>query len=180
MAEVEIKPYSPDQAEAVLAFASSVPPEDRNFLKEDASDPAVVREWASSSSDKRYLAWSGGAVVGYVGLHPLSGWCDHVAEMRVLVESRSRGLGVGQRLVRRAIATAVDIGIAKIVTEVIADHDHTLGMLQANGFVPEALLADHVRDRQGELRDLMLLSCRTDELLGDLAMSGIADAVAPL
>jgi len=38
-------------------------------------------------------------------------------------------------------------------------------------------LTDHVRDRSGELRDLMVLTCRADELLDDLAVTGIQDAL---
>lgn len=174
---MQVRPYSDDQQDAVLSFARSVPAEDRNFLKEDVADPSVLQNWSSEPDVQRFLAWSGDHVIGYVALHPLNGWCDHVAEMRVLVESQSRGHGVGQRLVRQAVAAAVDRDLSKVVTEVIAEHDSTLGMLQANGFMPEALLADHVRDRSGELRDLLVLSCRTDELLADLAVAGIEDAL---
>ena len=78
---------------------------------------------------------------------------------------------------RQALAAAVETGTSKVMVEVIADHDQTLGMLQANGFGPEALLVDHVRDRTGQLRDLMVLTCHTDELVDDLAVTGIEDAL---
>ena len=161
----------------VLAFAQSLPEDDRRFLKEDAADPGVVEKWARQSPVRRFLAWSDDAVVGYVALHPLKGWSDHVAEMRVLVAPEAREHGIGQRLVRRALSAALESGTARVLVEVIADHDRTVAMLQANGFSPEALLTDHVRDRSGELRDLMVLTCRADELIDDLAVTGIQDAL---
>jgi len=90
----------------------------------------------------------------------------------------ARGEGIGQRLVQTAIAVAVAENQEKLVVDVVSDQDGTIGMLQANGFVPEALLVDHVRDRQGQLRDLMVLSCRARELAGDLELLGIGDSLS--
>jgi len=174
---VQVTPYSAEAESAVLDFVRSVSAEDRNFLKEDVSDPRVLHTWSHPSSVQRFLAWSDNKVEGYVALHPLGGWCDHVAEMRVLVAAEARGHGIGQRLVHQAIAAAVQSGIAKVVTEVIAEHDQTEGMLQANGFVTEAILADHVRDRTGQMRDLLLMTCRTDEMVDQLTLAGFEEAL---
>jgi L-amino acid N-acyltransferase YncA len=158
-------------------FATSLSQEDRNFLKEDASDPDVLDRWARASDVDRFIAIKNDAVVGYVGIHPLGGWSSHVSEVRVLVAPEARGEGLGQRLVQVAVATAVAQGKEKLVVEVVADQEGTIGMLQANGFVPEALLADQVRDREGQLRDLMVLSCRASELAGDLELLGVAESM---
>jgi hypothetical protein len=45
------------------------------------------------------------------------------------------------------------------------------------GFQPEALLRDHVCDRNGQLRDLMVLSHLVEERWADLSAVGIEDAV---
>jgi hypothetical protein len=50
-------------------------------------------------------------------------------------------------------------------------------MLQATGFVTEALLTDHVRDRSGRHRDLMVLTSRAGELAGDLELLGVAESL---
>jgi len=174
---MELRQYRPEDEGQMLDFARSLPEDDRRFLKEDAADPGVLARWAQQQHVQRFLAWADGAVVGYVALHPLKGWSDHVAEMRVLVAPEARAHGIGQQLVQRALAAALDSGTAKVLVEVIADHDRTVSMLQANGFSPEALLTDHVRDRSGELRDLMVLTCLADELVADLAVMGINDAL---
>ena len=174
----EVSRYTPAGSEAMMHFATSLSHEDRNFLKEDASDPAVLERWAQASEIDRFVAVQDGDVVGYVGIHPLAGWSSHVSEVRVLVAPKVRGQGIGQRLVQTAVAVAVANGKEKLVIEVISDQEQTIGMLQANGFVPEALLADHVRDRQGQLRDLMLLSCRAGELAGVLELLGVGESLA--
>jgi len=173
----EVGRYTPTGSEEMMRFATSLSREDRNFLKEDASDPVVLGRWAQPSDIDRFVATEDGNVVGYVGIHPLGGWSSHVAEVRVLVAPEARGQGIGQRLVQTAVAVAVAGDKEKLVIEVVSDQEQTIGMLQANGFVPEALLADHVRDRQGQLRDLMVLSCRARELAGDLEIVGVGESL---
>ena len=173
----EVRRYTPAGSEAMMRFATSLPREVRNFLKEDASDPVVLDRWAQPSDIDRFVAIQDDNVVGYVAIHPLGGWSSHVSEIRVLVTPEARGSGLGQRLVQTAIAVAVEEGKERLVVEVVADQEGTIGMLQANGFVPEALLTDHVRDRQGQLRDLMVLSCRARELAGDLELLGVSESL---
>jgi hypothetical protein len=53
-----------------------------------------------------------------------------------------------------------------------------VGLFRALGFVPEALLADHVRGRGGEVRDLMILSHSVDAASAGLDSVGVAEALA--
>jgi hypothetical protein len=50
-------------------------------------------------------------------------------------------------------------------------------MFRSLGFDPEALLTDHVRDRTGELRDLMILSHSVDEQWASMLTTGVADDI---
>ena len=47
----------------------------------------------------------------------------------------------------------------------------------APGDEPEALLADHVRDRSGEVRDLMVLSNYVESQFSSMATAGITDQI---
>ena len=62
-----------------------------------------------------------------------------------------------------------------MVVEVISDQEATILMFRSLGFEPEALLLDHVRDRTGRLRDLLVLAHSVDEQLAALEVAGIAD-----
>jgi ribosomal protein S18 acetylase RimI-like enzyme len=99
-----------------------------------------------------------------------------VAEVRIVVDPDHRGRGVGQALARHAVLEALELGVAKLVVEVIADQEALVAMFVALGFEPEALLIDHVRDRSGELRDLLVLAHTVAEQWASMAAAGIVDS----
>jgi hypothetical protein len=73
------------------------------------------------------------------------------------------------------VLAAVDRALAKLVVEVISDQAALIGMFRALGFEPEALLADHVRDRTGEIRDLMVLANDVESQFSAMTAAGITD-----
>ncbi len=80
-------------------------------------------------------------------------------------------------MAQRAVLDAVDLGLKKLVVEVISDQEALIAMFRGLGFEPEALLSDHVRDRAGDMRDLIVLANSVDEQLAALTTAGIADQV---
>jgi L-amino acid N-acyltransferase YncA len=171
---MEIRPLEPGDRGALERFLLSVPAADRTFFKEDVGDPGVVDAWVAPGA-ARAIAAEGGEVLGYLAVVPLHGWSSHVGEVRVIVDPEQRGRGIGRALARRAVLEALDLELTKMVVEVIADQEPTVAMFRSLGFEPEALLTDHVRDRSGELRDLMVLAHSVDEQWSAIVMAGIAD-----
>jgi len=169
---MEIRQLEEQDEAAVELFIARIPEGDRTFFKEDVADPAVVHAWASPGA-ARALALDAGAVIGSAAVVPLHGWSSHVGEVRVIVDPDYRGKGVGRALARRAILDALELGLTKLVVEVIAEQESTVNMFRALGFDPEALLVDHVRDRSGELRDLMVLALSVDSAAGSLQTAGV-------
>ena len=70
---------------------------------------------------------------------------------------------------------SVDMELRKLVVEVIADQASLIAMFRSLGFEPEALLTDHVRDRSGEMRDLIVLANSVDEQFAAMATAGVSD-----
>ena len=68
--------------------------------------------------------------------------------------------------------------LAKLVVEVVVDAVPAIGMFEALGFEPEALLRDHVRDRSGELRDLVVLAHSVEGTWSGMATAGLEEALA--
>jgi ribosomal protein S18 acetylase RimI-like enzyme len=93
----------------------------------------------------------------------------------VIVDPEHRGRGIGRALARHAVQEALELGLTKMVVEVIADQESTMWMFRSYGFEPEALLKDHVRDQSGQLRDLMILAHSVEESASALATAGISD-----
>ena len=106
---------------------------------------------------------------------PLHGWSSHVGEVRLVVDPAARGRGIGRELARHAVHDAVDLGLAKLVVEVIADQTALIAMFVALGFDAEALLADHVRDRNGQIRDLLVLANDVESQFAAMATAGITE-----
>ena len=173
---MQIRRIDPADGTALAAFLERIPEADRTFLKEDVADPEVVAAWARPD-DARSIALDGGAVVGYVAVIPLHGWSSHVGEVRIVVDPVHRGRGVGRALARHAVVEALGLGLEKMVVEVIADQEALIAMFRAIGFEPEALLVDHVRDRSGALRDLLVLAHSVEGQWASMAAAGIVDGL---
>ena len=171
---MDIRALEGTDRDAVARFVARVPEGDRTFFKEDVEVPEVLAAWASPGT-ARLLAVEGGDVVGYAAVVPLHGWSSHVGEVRVIVDPQWRGRGVGRALARRAVIEAIELGLTKMVVEVVADQEPTIAMFRSLGFEPEALLTDHVRDQSGALRDLMILAHSAQEQWASMLVAGIAD-----
>jgi ribosomal protein S18 acetylase RimI-like enzyme len=171
---MEYRPIEPGDEPALQRFFARIPESDRTFLKEDVEDPTVVADWSRPEA-ARVIAVDGGEVVGSVAVVPLHGWSSHVGEVRLVVDPEQRGRGIGRELARHALKDAVQLGLSKLIVDVISDQTALIGMFRTLGFEPEALLADHVRDRSGELRDLMVLANDVESQFASLATAGIAE-----
>jgi ribosomal protein S18 acetylase RimI-like enzyme len=175
---IDIRPLEPAHREALEAFFRRVPEGDRTSFAEDVLQPGIVDEWLADERGRRSVAVDDdGGIVGYGAVLPLVGWSSHVGSLRVVVDPASRGRGVGRDLARHGLLTSLEMGLSKTVVEVVADAVPAIGMFEAIGFEPEALLRDHVRDRSGELRDLVVLAHEVDETWSGMATAGIEDAL---
>jgi ribosomal protein S18 acetylase RimI-like enzyme len=174
---MDIRRIEPADRAALERFLAAIPDADRTFLKEDVADPDVVAAWVRPGDARSIAVDEDGHVAGYVAVIPLHGWSSHVGEVRLVVAPELRGQGVGRLLARHAVVEALDLGLAKLVVEVIADQEALVAMFRALGFEPEALLADHVRVRSGELRDLLVLAHLVEQQWASMAMAGIVESL---
>jgi ribosomal protein S18 acetylase RimI-like enzyme len=172
---MEIRPLESQDRDALEDFLRRMPEGDRTFFKEPAEDQAVVDSWVQDPLG-RWLALDRGAVLGYVAVVPLHGWSSHVGEIRLIVDPEHRGEGVGTALARHAIIEALRTGLSKLVVEALATQEYTIEMFRALGFDPEALLTGQVRDRSGELSDLMILAHTAGDAAAAVVAAGLADA----
>jgi len=178
----DLRRITPEDAEMVTRFLEDLPEGDLTFLKEDV-DAETVARWCADERVPRWL------VVGedhepqaMLTIVPGALWSAHVGELRLVVGDGYRRRGLGRRLARYGLAEAVRLGLRKIVVEVVADKEGDIAMFTSIGFEPEALLRDHICDRQGNLRDLMVLAhevaarSATMDVLGLDGEVGMGDA----
>ena len=177
---IEVRSLTAEDAEAFHRFLADVPPGERRFLKEGLSDPVVAFDLFLADRGARRIAAvaEGGVIAGLAGAFPGEGWSSHVAEVRVLVASASRGSGVGRELARAVLLEALAVGCHQVFVEVVAEQEALVGMFQDLGFAPEALLADFVRDSDGSFHDLMMLTHRVADNRGRQHVMGLAGVSA--
>ena len=171
---MEIRHPGAGDVDALLEFFARIPAAERTFFKEAVLDRATVESWSGA----RALACEAGEVVGYVAVVPLSGWSDHVGEVRLVVDPARRGHGQGRALARWALMRGLELGLGKLFVEVVADQDGAIAMFTALGFQAEGLLRDHVRDHEGGVHDLIVLGHVVDKQWEAMATAGIEDALA--
>jgi ribosomal protein S18 acetylase RimI-like enzyme len=172
-----VTPLTEAHCEALVRFFADLPEGDRTFIREDVTDPEVVRGWTAGSPgvDRWVAVDDGGRVFGYVAVLRLPGWSDHVGEVRLVVSPDRRGSGLGRELARHAVVHALEAGLTKLVVEVVADQGPALALFTGLGFTGEALLVDHIRDRDGNLRDLMVLAHHVRDTWSGMDAVGVAE-----
>jgi L-amino acid N-acyltransferase YncA len=174
---MEIRRLEPGDRDALKGFFERIPEGDRTFFKEDVLDPEAVEAWLRDRRGRRLVAVEDGRIMGYTAVLPGVGWSSHVGELRVVVDPGYRRRGLGRRLAQQGLLQAVELGLGKIVVEVVADQSATVAMFQQLGFSGEALLRSQVQDRSGQLRDLIVLGHIIDETWSALSTAGIDDAI---
>jgi L-amino acid N-acyltransferase YncA len=175
---LEIRDIRPDDGDRLQAFFRGIPESDRTFFKEDVLDPETVRGWAEEPRGRRRLvAVDGDRIAGYVAVLPGVSLSRHVGEVRLVVAPGERGRGLGRELARRIVVDAVKLGLTKLTVEVVAEQEAAIRMFRALGFVAEALLRDHLRDRDGKLHDLIVLSHFVEDNWSEMLTAGFDDAL---
>lgn len=170
---MEVQPLSEACLGPLQEFFQRVPESDHASFAEDVFEPGLVASWLGDTRARRAVALEDEQVVGYVAVLPLVGWSSHVGSLRVVVDPSARGRGVGRALARHGLLTSLELGLTKTVVEVVVDAVPAIGMFEAIGFEPEALLRDHVRDKRGELRDLLVLAHQVDGTWSGMATAGL-------
>jgi len=161
-AEVTLVPLQPSDAGALLAFYRGLPEEDRLVLRDDVT----THEWAETflrRVDTREIislvAKDGEEVVGEASLYrSLHGWTRHVGEIRLTVGPRFRRKGLASILAAALVQLATDLGIEKIVVQVVDNQMAARRIFEKLGFHKEAILPHHIIDLAGNKRDLIMLA----------------------
>jgi len=159
---VLLRPLGQEDRDAMLAFAGSLPFHELLFLQRDIRSPKVFDAWIDqieSGMIQSLVAVEGDTIRGCTALvrDELS-WSPHVAEVRVLVDTGSRGMGLGRLLAMHCFDTANAEGIEKLIVRMTADQLAARQMFEEMGFRPEALLRNHVRDADGVASDILIMA----------------------
>ncbi len=169
--------------DGILAFARGLPEHDLLFLRRDITQTEQVETWVqrieAGVTTSLLVLDRDESIAGYATVDRSDlPWSQHVAELRVLVGPALRGRGVGRLLTEEAFRIALGMGVDKIIGQMTVDQHEAIAVFRSLGFQPEALLRDHVKDREGEKHDLVILSHDVAAAQRTMAAVGVLDAVS--
>jgi L-amino acid N-acyltransferase YncA len=165
---VTVRPLRPADQAALLAFFRGIPAEDRWWLREDVSDPAVVHRWIADLDYDRVLplvALDGDTIVADATLHRRGfGARHHLAEVRIVVAPAYRGRGLAYALMGELAEVAAAAGLARLEAEIaVRAQAGALEAVEQFGFERVGLIPDHLVGPDGRPHDLLLLVYRLGE-----------------
>lgn len=160
--QVTVRPMKKGDEKSLLKFFQGLPESDRFYLRDDVTDPKVIKGWADNIDFSRVLpilAFAGDDIVGDATLHrnPHS-WMRHVGHIRLVVSPEFRKQGLARVLAAEIFQNAVSAGLDKLLAEMTTDQDGARRVFARLGFREEAILKDQVLDADGNKHDLLIMS----------------------
>jgi len=166
--EANLRLLSRADEDGILDFARNLPENDLLFLRVDITEPQVVENWISNveaGTTVSIVAYDKDGVAGYASVdrNPAR-WTRRVGEIRVNVAPRCRARGLGRHLTAQIFDIARSLDLKKLMANMTMDQVGAQAAFKRLGFMPEAVLADYVEDRNGIPRDLVIMSYDVDGL----------------
>ena len=162
-ARILLRPMVADDADGLIRMYAQMSPEDQRALRDDVTDPAVVRVWAEQLDYSRVLpllAITGKEVVGNVSLHRRSGPYRHVGEVRIFLAKDFRGRGLGTEMLKALIDLARKEGLHQLYAEVFASTPKAIRALEGLGFARRCTMEDYFMLPDSQTEDIVLLVMR--------------------
>jgi L-amino acid N-acyltransferase YncA len=94
----------------------------------------------------------------------------------VLVAPALREQGLGRLLIQESFILGISMDLSKLTARMTLDQDAAMEVFQDMGFKPEAMLKEHVEDREGERHDLVILSHDVAQFEAQLQAYGVSEA----
>ncbi len=161
--KVTIRPLRAGDEETLLNFFLGIPEDERYFLKDDVTSPAVIAAWIEHLDYNRALplvAMADSRIVAEAVLVRRRGSArSHIGEIRIVVAPEYRNRGLGTQLIRELCEIADDAGLDKVLLEVVADREaEALKAAEWLGFIRVGTMEGGARDQDGHLHDIVILA----------------------
>ena len=161
---VLIRDMLPGDVDRSFDFFASLPAIDRRYLRRDVTRREVV--------ERRIKTMKDGRVVRLVAVANLEiwghGWGDGVAEIRLIIAKPFQRVGLGMLMARELFLLAAEKQVERIVVRMLKPQEAAINIFRKLGFRDEFTLPEHVRDRDGQWQDMIIMRCNLDDLWHDM------------
>lgn len=160
---VTVRPLAEDDGDALAAFGSTLPEDDWLYLDIDLQSrntvDRLVRAHAATNW-RQVVAVAGAEIVGYANVRTMPGWQSHVGDAHLVISPAQRRRGLGTSLAQAIIVAGAELGVIKLILEMVEEQTAGRQIFERLGFRQEGLLADQARDQHGRTHNLLVLGCR--------------------
>lgn len=174
-----IRELNAADGESIKAFATALPPHDLLYMRRDITQDRGIQRWLSGVDEGRIHSVvaenSSGQMVGYSTIHQDDlEWTQHVADLRVAIATTERGSGLGRLLIREGFNVALSLNVSRVTAHMTTDQIASRNLFQELGFQNEALLKDHVCDKNGDHHDLLIMAVNVETFLATRQAFGVS------
>ena len=161
-----------DDVERSLQFFLDLPPEDRRYLRVDVTKRDIVERRirdAAQGGTHRLVAFAGEKIVADGALEfPGDSWRRHIGEIRVIVARKYQRLRLGALLIKALYRTAQRGGVEKVVAKMASPQTGARKIFERLGFHVDSVLPDYIKDSDGNLHSLVVMSSSLDDMSQEL------------
>lgn len=155
-----------EDAERMLRFFKGLPEEDRRYLRVDVTKKAIVKRRIRQAEDAtvhRIVALVEDDIIGDAALE-FSGdrWTSHMGEIRVIVGRDYQAQRLGTMLIGEMFVEAQRREIEKVIVKMATPQIAVRKICDRLGFHVDAVLPEHIKDAEGNLQDLVVMSYPLD------------------
>lgn len=163
-----IRPMVQADEARVLQYLRRIPLEHRLFLRDDVADENTVKGWVNNLNYEKVIPILGEVerkIVANGTLHfSQLRWMRHVGEIRILVDPRFRGLGIGRAVIHELFTLGLAGGLERIMATQMDSEEFLISVLVTLGFYEVARIPKHVKDMKGIKHDLVFLVAEAQDV----------------
>ena len=159
--EVILRRLGEDDRTALLAFGVGLPEDDWLYLEDDLQSQEIITRLVNAYAAENWrqlVALAGDAIVAYGAVRRLNGWSSHVADIQLIISADLRREGLGTIMAQAIFDAARELGVAKVIVEMVEEQSFGRAIFERLGFRVEGMLSQHVRDRDGQQHNLLVLA----------------------
>jgi L-amino acid N-acyltransferase YncA len=157
---VTIRPLAESDRDMMLAFGRALPEDDWLYLELDFHNPNTITRLVNAAAAENWrqvVAVADDAIVGYSNVRALAGWKSHVGDSHLVIGEGWRRSGLGMALAQTILDAARDLGVGKVIAEMVEQQSAGRAIFKRLGFHVEGILNDHVRDHYGQHHDMVIM-----------------------
>ena len=160
---VTLRIVTREDEDRILNFFSSIPEDERNFLRYDVTEREAIQGWFAGPYWEDFfplMAEIEGKIVGVGVLHGhRTPWITHIGEFWMMVAGYLRGYGLGRILANEMFSLGAELGMEKMAAEMRADQLSAIRIFRQMGYSHEGVLVNYIKDPDGQTHDLIIMGC---------------------